>query len=360
MRKQRGQSDQARPRPPATLDGVLRGRLWQIGLPLGLSLLIHVGGLGFLAFKTFDVIARDGHAVTAYEASLTERVDEDTPVLDWTSDGPLDPPLDMPLEPPPTAVAEIDLPPLAAPRFGDPTGTPDGGPGLGDGAGLGLGDGALSVLGTGSGAGRTGAGGLGGGGVGAGATPGQAGIWNLRVRANRIVYVVDFSGSIIVAVDELKRELKRSISRLQSDQDFNVVIFYSTGAGPDEQVRTEAFRPQLEPADEPTRRAFFEWIDRKQPRGATEPLQAMRRALALAPDAVFFFSDGYFEDSLVEALTEANRETRASIHCLVFDELLLQDMSDLPRETEGARRLKRIAEANRGRVQVVTGRDLVR
>jgi hypothetical protein len=332
-----------------------------LGLPVGLSLLIHVGVVGFLAFKTFDVIARDGGDVGMYEASLVERArDDDTPVLDWTSEGNLDPPPEMPLEPPPNTIAEIELPEIDTPNFGDPTGTLAGGPGLGDGAGLGVGDGALSVLGTGSGAGRAGTGGMGGGGIGSGARVGQVGIWNLRVRANRIAYVVDFSGSIIVAVQELRRELKRSISRLQPDQEFNVVVFFSTGAGPDERVRTESFRPQLEPADEPTRRAFFQWIDRKKPRGATEPMQAMRRALALEPDAVFFFSDGYFEDRLVGEITEANRIVGASIHCLVFDELLLQDMSDLPRETEGARRLKRIAEANRGRVKIVTGRDLVR
>jgi len=230
---------------------------------------------------------------------------------------------------------------------------------FGQGGGLGIGDGSLSLLGTGAGSGRAGTGGFGSG-FGGGARIGRAGIWNLNIHTNKVVYVVDFSGSIIVAVDVLKRALKRSIGRLKPTQYFNVIVFYSSGGGQDERVRTESFKPQLEPADEVNRREFFRWIDRKAPEGRTEPLAAIRRALALEPDAVFFFSDGYFDDSLVSRITRANADQRTRIYCLVFDEILLEDTSGLPRETEGARRLKRVAEANRGTAKVVTGKDLAR
>ena len=54
------------------------------------------------------------------------------------------------------------------------------------------------------------------------------------------------------------------------------------------------------------------------------------------------------------------QEARAQIHCLVFDELLLQNTSGLPQMTDGARRMKRIADQNGGKTKIVTGADLGR
>jgi hypothetical protein len=233
------------------------------------------------------------------------------------------------------------------------------GGGIGSGSGLGLGDGSLSLLGTGSGAGEAGSGGFSSGlGDGSGRL-GQAGVWRLSIQANKVAYVVDFSGSIIVAVDDLKRELKRSIGRLQPTQSFNVVLFYSGGGGADEKVRTESFKPKLEPADEATRREFFDWIDKKAPRGMTEPLEAIKRALALKPEAVFFFSDGDFDEALVAEIERANRLAKARIYCLVFNEHYLGDTSGVePSANDGALRLRRIAEQNKGQCRIITGRDL--
>ena len=84
----------------------------------------------------------------------------------------------------------------------------------------------------------------------------------------------------------------------------------------------------------------------------------MKRALALGPEAIFFFSDGYFDDSVVNEIARANRAAHASIVCFVFDEILLGDNSGLPRETDGARRLRKIAEQSGGLVKIVTGKDL--
>jgi hypothetical protein len=124
-------------------------------------------------------------------------------------------------------------------------------------------------------------------------------------------------------------------------------------------VRTESFRPKLEPADEATRREFFDWIDKKAPRGMTEPLEAMKRALALKPEAVFFFSDGDFDESVVAEIERANRLVKARIYCLVFNEHYLGDTSGVaPSANDGALRLRRIAEQSKGQCRIITGRDL--
>jgi hypothetical protein len=331
--------------------------LVHLGLPLSISLAVHLGVIGFLALKTFSVLTRPGTDVGQWEGTVVEAADFGK-AFQWTDDNVLPTPVEVSsdtslesLTPLPT-VSDFGLRDLEKPA---------GGSSAGEGTGLGLGDGSLSLIGTGSGAGETGTGGFGSGlGVG-GSQLGRAGIWDLNIRANKVVYVVDFSGSIIVAVDDLKRELKRSIGRLKPSQSFDVIVFYSSGGGSDEKVRTESFKPKLEPADEATRREFFTWIDRKAPMGVTEPLQAIKRALALQPEAIFFFSDGYFDDALIDEIARANRPSQTRIYCLVFDEILLQDTSGLPRrETEGVRRLTRIAEGNRGQIKIVTGKDLAR
>jgi hypothetical protein len=193
--------------------------------------------------------------------------------------------------------------------------------------------------------------------MGGGSGIGEAGIWDLTIRANRVVYVVDFSGSIIFTVDDLKRELVRSISRLKPAQSFNVILFYEKY----EQVKVDAFRPKLEPAVEDTRRAFLGWIKSKAPMGYTKPLSAIELALGLRPDAIFFLSDGDFDEEVVTRIRAANARVRARIYCLLFHEDYLEDFSGLPpQESEYSQRLRRIADQNGGAVKIVTGKDLRR
>jgi hypothetical protein len=121
------------------------------------------------------------------------------------------------------------------------------------------------------------------------------------------------------------------------------------------------FKPKLEPASDDVRREFFEWIGKKAQQGDTEPLPAVKRALEMRPDVIFFLSDGLFDESVVGKIKEANNVARAKIYCLVFDEFYLYDTSGLPpKDREGSLRLKRIAEANGGKTTIVTGKDLSR
>lgn len=324
-----------------------------LGLPVSISVIIHIGIVVFLALKFFDlpmpatadVGEWEGHVVAAEDLGAGLQFGDNR-----LADAPGDMlNMDSPTELPPYRIGELDLSALDARTSGHGTGNTPG---------LGLGEGSLSLLGTGGGAGEAGTGGFGTG-LGSGSQLGLAGVWNVSVRANKIVYVVDYSGSVSVAVDDLKRELKRSVGRLTPAQLFNVIMFYSVPGDRDEKVMTDSFKPRLEPAERDIRQEFFHWIDRRAPRGETAPLEAMRRALALNPEAIFFFSDGYFDDAVVGEIERANRTVRARIYCLVFDEILLEDKSGLPRETEGVRRLKRITEANGGKVKIVTGKDLV-
>lgn len=331
--------------------------LMHLGVPVTVSLFVHVLLFAILAFKSWHVLAGAGLAVDEYEVEIKDSAaDEFSGGLKWPGEHLID------VIAPELAV-EVD--PF---RFGELADRSDLGdlarsePGILPGelgrGGFGVGEsGRSGILGIGEGAGGGGGSGIGWG-FGTGSGIGRAGVWDVSASGNMFAYVVDFSGSIIVVVDDLKRELKRSVGKLTPKQSFNVVIFYSVTGVRDEVFKTESFAPELQPAVPDTKRSFFAWIDRKPPIGRTEPLQAMKRALALNPDAVFFFSDGLFEDKVVDEILRANSKAGAQIHCLVFDEMLLQDTSGLQRLTDGARRLKRIADASGGKTKIVTGADL--
>lgn len=348
------------PEPEPLADRELRNPYFRwmvhLGVPLTVSLLVHAVLFAVLALRSWQVFG-GGLEPDQYEVEITDSsAGEFGDTLKWPGEHLID--LDEPemaVEVDPFRFSELtgrsDLSELARSEPSALAGE------LGTG-GFGIGEsGRSGILGIGEGAGGGGGGGFGPG-FGTGSGIGKAAVWNVDASGSTFAYVVDFSGSIIVAVDDLRRELKRSIGKLGSRQLFAVFIFYSTGDQRAEHFKTEAFAPELQIATPDLKRRFFAWVDRKAPQGRTEPLQAIKRALALKPDAVFFFSDGYFDDQVVDEVARANRKIRTQIHCLVFDELLLSDTSGLPRLTDGARRLKRIADASGGKTKIVTGADL--
>ncbi len=319
-----------------------------LGIPMTVSLTVHAVLLLLLALTTWSVFqgappdSSAGIAVTAGSPTGD--------ALDW-SDGSGSEDSEREIT--------ADATPLAPTRTTEITSALRGAarPPL-TGSELGAGDeGRAEVLGIGAGsAGGAATDGLGAG-LGRGGGLGGAGVWDLKSTGKHFAYVVDFSGSIIVAVDDLKRELKRSIGGLRPDQTFNVILFYGAGDQRAERYVTDSLSAKLLPASAENKRAFFRWIDGKAPTGSTEPLAALKRALALRPDAVFLFSDGLFDEQVVTETTAANAR-RAQIHCLVFDELLLGDASGVPRVTDGAKRMRRIAEQNGGKSKIVTAVDL--
>ena len=227
-----------------------------------------------------------------------------------------------------------------------------------DTGGFGVGDiGRSGVIGIGRGAGTGGGEGIGKG-FGGGTGIGKANVWNLNAIGNHFAYVVDYSGSIVAVEGDLRRELKRSVGALRPPQTFNVITFQGQAGAERERTVTESFEGGLVATEPANKRRFFSWIDRRKPWGQTEPLNALRRALAMKPDAIFFFSDGFFDESVVTEIAKASEGQKTAIHCLVFDELLLSERSSTPKLTDGARRMQRLAEKCRGKVKFVTGLDL--
>ncbi|MCG3129183.1 MAG: hypothetical protein CHACPFDD_04093 [Phycisphaerae bacterium] len=325
--------------------------LLHFGVPAAGSLVFHVVVVTALGLTTWAVVSRDRENVGEFEAGITDSLaDQMRDGFSWQQEQ---------LETPETKLEDLDsltslteIPDIdtsdlsPSETAGDESAGPFGGAGRPD------------ILGIGSGAGEAGTGGFGGGLGGGRRVGGRIEGWGLGVEANKVAYVIDFSGSIIIAQDELVGELKRSVGNLKPSQSFNVHIFYERS----NKLVTDSFRDGLQQATPDAKKQFFEWIATKTPKGSTEPLTAMKRAIANEPEAIFFLSDGYFDESVVDEIRKANKSIKARMMCLVFDEILLGDRNaDLPpRTTDGARRLQRIAQENNGKMKIVTRKDMNR
>jgi len=125
-------------------------------------------------------------------------------------------------------------------------------------------------------------------------------------RTNRIVYVVDASGSMMDLLPFLLVELRRAINALDERHSF-AVIFFQHGRA------VEASTAGLKVATRDEVRKTLDWLSMEagnlRPEGSSDPLAAIELALAYQPDLVHLVSDdltgtGRFELSQ-ERLTKA-------------------------------------------------------
>ena len=127
----------------------------------------------------------------------------------------------------------------------------------------------------------------------------------------------------------VRNELIRSISTLRRSQKFHV-IFFSAGVPLENPPRRPVAAIQAQ------KTAFFEFLDGVVPEGSTHPEQAMRRALALEPDLVYFLTDGEFDPALLPKLDGWNRDRRVRIFTIAyFDESGVELLEKIAREHGG-------------------------
>jgi hypothetical protein len=153
--------------------------------------------------------------------------------------------------------------------------------------------------------------GLGMGGSGGGA----ASFFGAEARGTRFAYIVDVSGSMGYdnKIESLKEELARSIYALQENAQFFVVPF-SSDAAP-----LEGKREWVE-ANDPAKRRTRAVIAGLQAGGGTMPGPAFAIVFSIRPrpDAIYFMTDGQFEESVALDLLRLNAEWKVPIHCITF------------------------------------------
>ncbi len=103
--------------------------------------------------------------------------------------------------------------------------------------------------------------------------------------ARDIVYVIDASGSMVAWLKFVIEELERSLEGLVPQQRF-AVIFFQRNDAIESPPRGRFIR-----ATPQEKARVLQWIDRTiVPAGRSNPLQALRRAIALEPDVIFVLS----------------------------------------------------------------------
>jgi len=133
--------------------------------------------------------------------------------------------------------------------------------------------------------------------------------------AYHIVYVVDRSGSMLDTLDLVRREMLRSVSRLNEAQTFHV-IFFATGT----------------PKENPPRRLVYATIENKreaadylksiQAQGRTDPIPALTRAfqvLQRTPNdrtgkLIYLLTDGEFPDNEKVLTTIRGLNKQGDVH----------------------------------------------
>jgi hypothetical protein len=174
------------------------------------------------------------------------------------------------------------------------------GPGSGSGRG---GDGVGSGPRQGSGAHGVGFGldGLGGGAPGSGGkgSPFESGVgytgggfpsefFGTNGNAEKIVFLIDASGSLIDTMEFVTIELRRSVYRLSPKQSYTVIYYQGSRL-------LEPPPAGLKRATSENQRRTAQWIDPSQgnviPSGRSSPVAALKQALAYKPDLVYLLSD---------------------------------------------------------------------
>jgi von Willebrand factor type A domain len=148
-----------------------------------------------------------------------------------------------------------------------------------------LGQGVIPGSGMGGGGGS---GGGSGGGVGRGIGPGTQ-FFGARDHAHSFAYVIDCSGSMATrnSLEIAKRELLASLDQLPPDAEF-AVVFYNL-------LAKMLSDPQLHKGLMSATTANKAWVRKELtgilPDGGTDHMSALRAALVLKPEVIFFLTD---------------------------------------------------------------------
>lgn len=167
------------------------------------------------------------------------------------------------------------------------------------------------------------------------------------VAAKRIVYVVDASGSMLLHLSIVLEELERSLRTLHPKQEFGIVFFQQSDAiaVPPKNSLVSANARNISKA--------MNWVNTSGkviPSGGSNPIRAMKKAMALHPDVIYLLSEnitgaGRYEVPAAELLESLdalnpidsrNGRRRVQINCIAY---LTQD----PLQT-----MQRIAEIHGG------------
>jgi hypothetical protein len=190
----------------------------------------------------------------------------------------------------------------------------------------------MGSLGTPNDEGRT----TGGGSAAPSAAPARSGsgssFFGLQSYGNKIVFVVDISGSMHGhRMRRMRNELRHSLEALHSSQQF-FVVFFSSVAMPMPAEDLLAATPE-------NVNQAWQWLRGVECGGGTNPLPGLLMALQLQPDTIYLLTDGKFDPQVVWEVAQTQSAKRIPIYTIGFAskkaERLLQAIAN---ETGGSYR----------------------
>lgn len=112
--------------------------------------------------------------------------------------------------------------------------------------------------------------------------------FGVKAKGKSLVYVVDCSSSMVgMPIERLRRELASSIRELPRQCRFTVIFFNSTAI-------PMGGSPSMNAADSKAKQRAVKWVNSIPADGGTDPCDALRMAMSLAPSAIFLMTDGEF------------------------------------------------------------------
>lgn len=156
---------------------------------------------------------------------------------------------------------------------------------------------------------------------------GTVGFFGTRAAGNSFVFIVDCSGSMSTPVklrrrsrvtagtryDRAIRELANAMKELSAEQSFYVVFF--------NHETYPLFHPnpvrQLLKSAPSTRERTYAWTRQISPSGETAPQDAMKLALSLKPDVIFFLTDGVIP-GVTRRIAKGSNKSDTVIHTIAF------------------------------------------
>jgi hypothetical protein len=128
---------------------------------------------------------------------------------------------------------------------------------------------------------------------------------------DRVVYVIDRSGSMTDSMYIVKNELRRAIDGLYPTEKFHV-LFYSTGPA------VGLPSTQLLPAIPNNKRHACEFIDQIYPVGETDPSDALRQAFRMKPQLIWLLTDGEFKREIADLIDQLNPRGEVQVNTICF------------------------------------------
>jgi hypothetical protein len=133
--------------------------------------------------------------------------------------------------------------------------------------------------------------------------------------AAKIVYLCDASGSMSGIFPVLKRQLKSSVNALDQSQQFNIIFFSDDNIFP-------LFRDSPQSAVADNKHKAMEFIDNAVATGATQPMPAIKFALAEKAEMTYVLTDGFDQaahlDEIANAFKRGNPDGKIQINCIFF------------------------------------------